>query len=202
VPAKPIEILKDITDALKYTIQEEKVKSENDREAEEAQNKKQLARSYIKNLRAEFIKVVSDNDNSANELWKLPRDDFSVDVGLGSVIEKETEYKIELLRKDMQWITERETIGLQKLKRKFLDDISTETIEIKAFRCDHKVLTFRTIKLPSMKEVSNIQDVDQDGKAVKQIGGDHKSKTDLKNDKGEREQLQSQQERGKSAVKV
>jgi WD40 repeat protein len=200
--AKPVEIVKDITDAQKYTIQEEKVKSEKDREEEEAQHKKQMARSYIQNLRAEFIQVVNENENSEYEHWKLPRDALSVDVGLGSVIECETDDKIDLLRKDLQWTTEREKIGLQKLKRKFLDDISTETIEIRAFRCDHKVLTFRTIKLPSMKEISNIRDVDQDGKNLKHVGGEDKSKTDQKNDKGEKDLMLSQHEAGKGSGKV
>jgi hypothetical protein len=146
---------------------------------------------------------VSENENSEHEHWKLSRDALSVDVGLGSVIENETDEKIDLLRKDLQWTSERETIGLQKLKRKFLDDISTETIEIKAFRCDHKVLTFRTIKLPSMKEISNFQDSDLDGKTVKQNGGEDKNKSDQKNDKSDKDQLLlSSREGGKSSAKV
>lgn len=128
-----IDITEDITDPNSYSIQEDKIKSEKDRELDEAEIKKQVTRNYIQDLRTEFLKLINENDAAKVE-WQLPRTQFSVDSTLHADIERETSEKIENVKKDLQWISEKETIGLEKLKRKFLDDVVTESIEIKAFR--------------------------------------------------------------------
>ena len=41
---------------------------------------------------------------------------------------------MENVRKELEWISQKESIGLEKLKRRFLDDVITDHIEIKAFK--------------------------------------------------------------------
>jgi hypothetical protein len=140
------------------------LKSEKDREAIEAQQKKQHTRAYIQQLRQEFIKIKKENNGAENESWRLSGETLRVDSDLPATIDRDTKVKIEKLRKDMLWNSEKETVALKKLKRKFFDDISSETIEIKAFRCNHKVQTFRTLKLTSMLDISNNSSDDSDKK--------------------------------------
>ena len=130
----------DIVDPQYYTIQEERMKSELDREIQNAEVKKQVTRLYVQDLRTEFLKIIAENE-SANPDWRLPRDSLIVDSDLASdiglftlTIEKVTQVKIETVHKDMKWISEKERIGLEKMKAKFLDDIYIDRIEISSFR--------------------------------------------------------------------
>ena len=52
----------------------------------------------------------------------------------------------------MQWISEKESIGPNKLKRKFLDEIHTEYIPISGFKSSRSVSTFRALKLGKSHE--------------------------------------------------
>ncbi|KAJ3223187.1 Cilia- and flagella-associated protein 44 [Clydaea vesicula] len=108
-----IEVVEDILDPNTYSIQEHKIKSEKDREIDEAEIKKQVTRNYIQDLRNEFLELLNQNEQVIPE-WKLLRDSFSVDSDLRTDIEKETAEKIENLKKDQEWISEKESIGLHK----------------------------------------------------------------------------------------
>ncbi|KAJ3195546.1 Cilia- and flagella-associated protein 44 [Irineochytrium annulatum] len=139
--------VEDITDTAVYSIQEEKVKAEKDREINDAEVKKQLTRDYIAELRADFMKVLSDIEQAAPGNLDMLKSKLGVDPDLHNDIENETKEKITNVRKELQWISEKESIGPNKLKSKYLDDIQTETIEIAAFRGSLSVSTFRTSKL-------------------------------------------------------
>ncbi|KAJ1551769.1 Cilia- and flagella-associated protein 44, partial [Nowakowskiella sp. JEL0078] len=141
-----IKHIEDITDPFTYSIQEHKLKSELDRELEDADIKKQMTRDFVRELRNEFLKLLSENDKSPSEM-QLERSFFSVDPDLQKDIEKDTMEKISIVRKELEWISEKESIGPKKLKKKFLDDIQTERIEILAFKNPFSVSTFRTTKL-------------------------------------------------------
>jgi hypothetical protein len=75
-----------------------------------------------------------------------------------------TKEKIEQVRQESQWESEKENIALEKFRKRFLDAIETERIEVTAFKVgsslgsstrdiyfgqtNHSVTTFRTTKLP------------------------------------------------------
>ncbi|KAL5033039.1 hypothetical protein BDV3_000061 [Batrachochytrium dendrobatidis] len=141
----------DITDSNTYTIQEAKVKSEKDREAEQAEEKKKAVRNYIQDLRAEFIKLIGENDKLPSEKACM-RKDLCVDPYLHADIERDTLEKIFTLRKEMAWVSEKVLIGLTKLREKYLGSLQTERIEFKAFETNHTLSTYRTMNMDQSVE--------------------------------------------------
>ncbi|KAJ3258529.1 Cilia- and flagella-associated protein 44 [Boothiomyces macroporosus] len=141
----------DISDPNSYSIQEAKLKSEKDKELEQAEFRKQIIRNQIHELRVEFNSIIAENEN-APAGKKLDRSEICVDLFLRQDIEKMAKEKEETLHKEMAWISEKESIGPKKLYRKFLEPLQTERIEIKAFQTLASVATFRTLKLGQQLE--------------------------------------------------
>jgi hypothetical protein len=123
----------DITDLNTYSIQESKMKAEKDRELAQAEERKQLVRNSVQELRNEFLALMAENDKLPVEK-KAPRSLLSVDPYLERDIEMEKKEKITNLRKELAWITEKEAIGPRKLKQKFLDPLQQEGIKIKGLK--------------------------------------------------------------------
>ncbi|KAI8915149.1 hypothetical protein DFJ77DRAFT_430281 [Powellomyces hirtus] len=147
-PADPVPVgdpVADILEPTAYALQDAKIKSEKDKELEDAERKKQVTRQYMRELRMEFLKLVAENEKMPAE-EQLPRSALTVDPDLRSDIEKETEKKIELVRKELEWISAKESVIPTKLRKRFLDPLQTERLEVHAFRTSHMVTTFRTIK--------------------------------------------------------
>ncbi|KAJ3024875.1 UNVERIFIED_CONTAM: Cilia- and flagella-associated protein 44, partial [Siphonaria sp. JEL0065] len=137
----------DIIDKNVYTIQETKIKSERDRELSEAEQKKQATRDYISELRSEYLKLLGTMESQ-----KTPRSHISVDPDLQMDIENETLQRIANVKKELEWISEKESIGPNKLKRKFLDPIQTSHIRVTALKTAGSVSTFRTLMLPEKSD--------------------------------------------------
>ncbi|KAJ3275132.1 Cilia- and flagella-associated protein 44 [Terramyces sp. JEL0728] len=141
----------DISDPNSYSIQEAKLKSERDKEIEQAELRKQIIRNQIQELRTEFNQIIVENDSApANK--KLDRAEICVDLFLRQDIEKLAKEKEDTLYKEMAWSSEKESIGPKKLYRKFLEPLQTERIAIKAFQTLASVATFRTLKLEQQLE--------------------------------------------------
>ncbi|KAI9333809.1 hypothetical protein BDR26DRAFT_805717, partial [Obelidium mucronatum] len=133
----------DIIDKNVYTIQETKIKSERDRQLSEAEQKKQATRDYISELCSEYLKITATMDAQ-----KIPRNTIpAVDPDLKADIEKETLERIENVKKELEWVSEKESIGPNKLKRKYLDPIQTYHIRVTALKTAAAVATFRTLAL-------------------------------------------------------
>ncbi|KAJ3102122.1 Cilia- and flagella-associated protein 44 [Phlyctochytrium planicorne] len=146
----------DIVDTNVYTIQEEKLKAEKDRELNDAENKRQLTKELIEELRVEFNRTVAELEKTFPEQVQGLKKTVEVDPNLRKDIDFDTEVKIQTVKKELEWISEKESIGPNKLKRKFFDDLGTEYIEITAFKTKHFVSTFRTTNLEqSLESVLN-----------------------------------------------
>ncbi len=57
---------------------------------------------------------------------------LSVDPTLKEDIEKDTADKVEVVKKELAWISEKENLATEKLRQKFLVPVQTERIEVKA----------------------------------------------------------------------
>ncbi|KAJ3125750.1 Cilia- and flagella-associated protein 44 [Physocladia obscura] len=151
------ETVLDITDKSVYTIQETKVKSERDREIAEAESKKIVARQKINALRSEYLKVLSTIENTDHKT-QFP-ENMQVDPDLHTDIETETSQRISNVRKELEWISEKESIGPNKLHKKFLDNIKTSSIHVTAIQSPSAVSTFRTTKLPEKSDIFGLQNI-------------------------------------------
>lgn len=78
----------------------------------------------------------SERYTNSKKLQKLA---FTVDPTLKDDIEKETLEKIETVKKELAWISAKESLASKKLQQKFLDCIGTERIEVCAIKVLLKV---------------------------------------------------------------
>jgi hypothetical protein len=67
-----------------------------------------------------------------------------VDPTLSEDIDRDTVDKIAIVKKELSWISSKESLSTAKLKKKFLDPVKTERIEVFAIEKDSCVATFRT----------------------------------------------------------
>ncbi|KAJ3347586.1 Cilia- and flagella-associated protein 44 [Entophlyctis luteolus] len=186
----------DIVDKSTYTIQDSKIKSERDREIAEAENTKQKTRDTISKLREDYLKILKESPQEHSQ------ENLSVDPDLSNDIENETIQQIINVQKELEWISEKESIGPNKLRKKFLEIVQTPHIEIKSVKAASSVCTFRTTRLPEKSDLgitlllnndAPVSNRTQSLKAVesKQVneeqekGGKYKSASTKKNNKQE-----------------
>ena len=79
---------------------------------------------------------------------RLPREAFELDPQLRHKLEEDAKAKVEEVRRQLAWESERETIALKKLKAFFLDRVLVEHIKLHAFKAPISVSSFRTTELP------------------------------------------------------
>ncbi|TPX37653.1 hypothetical protein SmJEL517_g00774 [Synchytrium microbalum] len=143
--------VEDILDPKAYSIEEAKVKSGKDKELQDAELKKQMTREQILELRNEFQKLVTENEK-APAGQQIEIEDLIVDPYLNSEMEEDARRKLREVELELAWAAEKETIGVNKLKAKFIDPLQTERVQISSFKTHHIISTFRTVKLVAADE--------------------------------------------------
>lgn len=136
----------DIEDVNAYSIEDAKQKAEYDKMMALAEKKKNSVRSIIETLRVNFRSLIERNDQLPKHL-QLDRTEFEMDPEIKKELHKQTEEKINMVHKEMAWEEEKQRIALEKLHRKFKDDVDCERIVVKSFNSPHQVATIRTAKL-------------------------------------------------------
>ncbi|CAD5123356.1 DgyrCDS11713 [Dimorphilus gyrociliatus] len=136
----------DIEDANAYSIEDAKQKAEYDKMMALAEQKKNSVRSIIDTLRDHFRGLIERNDQLPKHL-QLDRTEFEMDPEIKKELHKQTEEKISMVHKEMAWEEEKQRIALEKLRKKFKDDVDCERIVVKSFNFSHQVATLRTAKL-------------------------------------------------------
>lgn len=63
----------------------------------------------------------------------MEKQEYSVDPSLKSDIENETQVRMNAVKKELAWVSAKDTLAKEKLERKFLSNIRTERIEVSAF---------------------------------------------------------------------
>jgi len=145
--ADEIENVEDISDGATYSIEDAKQKQEEDEKMSAAEKKKQIVRMELQEMRQEFQFLLKKND-SLEPAQRLPREAFELDPKLRAQLEAETQEKIDTLRKELAWVSEKHDLALKKLKNKFLDKLIVEHISMKSFKTGIIVSSFRTPELP------------------------------------------------------
>ena len=100
-----------------YSIEDAKQKAEHDRMMKLAEEKKQLARRQIASLRRSFNKL-RQRDNQLPEHLRLGSREFVMDPDMEQQLKKQAEEKVELIRREMAWESEKSAVALKKLKSK------------------------------------------------------------------------------------
>lgn len=136
----------DITDESVYSIQQAKLRTEEDRKLEIAEEKKGAVRAKIDGLRDRFTKVVEKN-KEVEEVIQVAEQDFNIDPDFFNMLIERSKFKIEETKKEEQWEVEKNTVKLGKIKKKFLDNLDFQKYTVKSMRTGSYVTTFRVPKM-------------------------------------------------------
>lgn len=135
--------VEDIDDPGHYSIEEAKQKAERDRMLRLAEEKKMGVRRQVAKLRRQFRSVKSKNERMPKHLM-LGKDELELDPQLRVEMREQTERRIELLKKEMEWETEKHSIALKKLQARFKDIVEFDRVVVKAMESTHEVATFKS----------------------------------------------------------
>lgn len=136
----------DVTDPTIYSIQQSKLRTEEDARLRLAEKKKTQVRNQINRLREWFTKVNNQNV-SADKHLQAAEDDFQIDPYFFQVLFDRNEAAIEETKKEVAWPIEYHTVNLNKLKNKFYDVLEFEKFTVKGITADSYVTTFRVKKM-------------------------------------------------------
>lgn len=112
----------DIVDEGIYSIQQAKLRTEEDIRLKNAEEKKEQVRGRIQGLRDRFSQVVEKN-KQVEEVIQVAEQDFNIDPEYFNMLMQRSKDKIEETKKEEQWETEKNTVKLNKIKAKFYDKL-------------------------------------------------------------------------------
>jgi WD40 repeat protein len=129
-----------------YSIQEAKVKTEEDNKLAAAEKKKGVVRGVIESLRSEYKKLVEQNAAEIPER-QLDSDAFMIEHDYFQKLIEEGEQECTEVRKELEYTSEKSELRLAKLKERFLDAVAVECIELSALKSQFSVRSFRCAHL-------------------------------------------------------
>ena len=147
------EVNMDILDPTQYSIQQAKLRTEEDHRMKLADEKKLGVRGKIELLRDTFKRLNMKN-NSAEDWVRLTGNDFIIDPDYFQMLRERNMFKIEEAKKEVAWGIEFHTVRLNKLKEKFYDVLEFEKFTVKALKTTSYVTTFRVHKMSDFLQKS------------------------------------------------
>ena len=150
----PTPAVADINADETYSIEDAKIKVEEDSKRAAAEEEKMGVREFLEKLKQEY-KLLREENELRPESEQLPPSAFEVDPGLREVVEQETLAELEKARESLAWHCEKSSLGLKKLKQWFLDDLEQERTVVRSFvegRQAFKLTSFRVLKISAKLE--------------------------------------------------
>ncbi|CAN0406190.1 unnamed protein product, partial [Ectocarpus sp. 12 AP-2014] len=135
----------DITDEAAYSIQEDKLKTEDDNRRKAAEAKKEGVRAIVRQMQAEFARLVEENA-AAPPGERLSEADMLIDPGYEEMLERQGKELCEEVTRELEYSREESELHLAKLRRHFMDDVEMECITMKALQWDYEISSFRVEK--------------------------------------------------------
>eukprot|EP00928_Gymnodinium_smaydae_P086447 TRINITY_DN7056_c0_g1_i3.p1 TRINITY_DN7056_c0_g1~~TRINITY_DN7056_c0_g1_i3.p1 ORF type:complete len:1947 (-),score=421.95 TRINITY_DN7056_c0_g1_i3:144-5984(-) len=132
---------RDILDSQAYSIQDAKLKAEEDNAKAAAEQRKKRVREKIGEVRRELEELQSKN--SSLPCNALSPAEMTVDTEFIDHATNDMEVQVEEVNRELAWDIEFHEKGLQKLKDYYLGRLDFERIEVLAFNAPHRVATFR-----------------------------------------------------------
>ena len=136
----------DIDDPSAYSIEDAKQKAEYDKMMKLAEEKKREVRRQISKFRRQFKGLLEKNEGLPNHL-QLKKEEFEMDREIKEELQKQRDERIEIVRKELAWESEKQRISLEKLRKRYKDVVECERIVVIAFKTPHEVASFRAAKL-------------------------------------------------------
>mmetsp|Transcript_34594 Transcript_34594/g.25749 ORF Transcript_34594/g.25749 Transcript_34594/m.25749 type:complete len:226 (+) Transcript_34594:852-1529(+) len=140
------EVNEDVVDPNQYSIQQAKLRTEEDHRMQLAEEKKEGVKEKVQKLRKAF-KELSER-NLGTEAWvRLTEGDFNIDPEFFEMLHDRNSQKIEEAKKEVAWNIEFHNLKLSKLKQRFYDVLEFEKFTVKAMKTSNFVTTFRVHKM-------------------------------------------------------
>ncbi|XP_008573041.1 PREDICTED: WD repeat-containing protein 52 [Galeopterus variegatus] len=139
-------IPEDIEDPKAYSIENARRKREYDKLMKEVEEVKAGKREQLKVLRNEFWKLLEMNKELPTHM-QFKQTDFEIDSKIRAEIGRKTVYKIQQVEKELAGEKEKHELGLMKLQNRFRDSLESDTIVVRAIQSDHKISSYRLVKL-------------------------------------------------------
>merc|ERR1712166_34995 len=143
----PLSEVEDMENSEVYSIQEAKLKTEEDKLIAAAEAQKDVLRGHIATLREELLEQLEAN-KLAPEAAQLQRLEFDVDPEFKRLLRLEGDFLVSQMHKELAWDSERKRILMQKLRNRYLEELAVESIELHSFLKPKSVRSFRTARLP------------------------------------------------------
>ncbi|KAK2814871.1 hypothetical protein Q7C36_023137 [Tachysurus vachellii] len=141
----------DIDDPAADSIETAKQKQEFNRRLQAAELSKQERRKRIGELRIQF-KALKELNQSLPEHVRLKPSEMEFDPRFRLEIERRNAEKLAEVRRELAWESEKQRIGLQKLKERFVDSVVCELVTVCAIGSDRKVSTYMLEAPPKKPE--------------------------------------------------
>ena len=129
-----------------YSIEEEKQKAELDRRIHAADEKKELVKQKIENLRQKYLGLVQENAKAPSYM-RLDSESFKIDPFLYDRMKEQTEKLVKDASYGTMWEAEKSRVGLRKVKDRLVRNMTRESFTVRAIRSDAKVTSFRLTAL-------------------------------------------------------
>jgi len=142
IEANMMEDVADIVSDSTYTIQDDRLKTKEDMRRKRADMKKKAVMVKVRALQNEFSKVRAKN-NSLGAGFGLPDEAFDLDAEIKTEVIVDGKNMVDEVEKELAWDLERSRIGVQKLKRVFLDNCVTESAKMRGICIDDAVCSYR-----------------------------------------------------------
>lgn len=135
-----------------YSIEEEKQKSELDRRIKAADEKKELVKQKIDNMRQKYLALVQQNAK-APAYMRLDAEAFKIDPFLYDIMQEKSDKLVKDASYGTMWAAEKSRVGLRKVKNRLVRNMTRESFTVRGIRSDVSVVSFRLTELDP--EVAN-----------------------------------------------
>eukprot|EP00656_Telonema_subtile_P056682 TRINITY_DN9123_c0_g1_i3.p1 TRINITY_DN9123_c0_g1~~TRINITY_DN9123_c0_g1_i3.p1 ORF type:complete len:1520 (+),score=616.54 TRINITY_DN9123_c0_g1_i3:137-4696(+) len=143
----PMSEVEDMQDSSVYSIQESKLKTEEDKLIAAAEAQKDVLRGHIAALREELLEQLEAN-SQAPEAARLQRSEFDVDPEFKRLLRLEGDFLVSSMHKELAWQSEQKRVLMQKLRNRYLEALAVESVELNSLLKNKSVRSFRTARLP------------------------------------------------------
>ncbi|XP_055624931.1 cilia- and flagella-associated protein 44 isoform X2 [Toxorhynchites rutilus septentrionalis] len=143
---KEVTCVDDIDDPTSLSLEQQKIKQENDRKAKLANDRKNEVINKVAEYRKQFEEILKKNE-ALPESQRIPMDDFILDERITADLKQQLEAEMDLVRRKTAFDVERARLTGEKLKKFFLDELESIPIEVLGIRVPNSVKSFRIGKL-------------------------------------------------------
>ena len=135
----------DITDDAAYSIQDEKLRKEEDARKLAAEKKKDGVREVVASMQKEFSDLVKKNSNLPAEQQLTP-DELRVDPEYDEILAEQGRHMIEEVELECAHESEKSSIRVEKLQKEYIDVLDFESFVVHGMKTNLAVPSFPTNK--------------------------------------------------------